>query len=177
MASAAAQLFAGDWGARGIATGILISTFGCLNGMILSSPWVYYAVAKDGLFFSPFARTHPERGTPQTAIWAQAVWASVLALSGTYDKLFTYVVFVSWLFYSLAVVSVYIFRHREGPPGPKEYRTWGYPLTPGLFLLAALGILANTLYTDPWPAAAGLAITALGLPVFIGFRKRVQARP
>lgn len=170
VASAAAQVFAGDWGARGIATGILVSTFGCLNGMIMSSPWVYYAMARDGLFLPSFGHTHPQRGTPVAAIWAQGAWSAALALSGSYDQLFTYVIFVSWLFYAMAVGSVFIFRHREGAPAEGQYRTWGYPLTPAIFMLAAAGILLNTIYTQPGPAAAGLAITALGLPAYFRFR-------
>jgi APA family basic amino acid/polyamine antiporter len=175
VASTAAQSFAGDWGARGIAAGILVSTFGCLNGMIMSSPWVYYAVAKDGLFFSIFARTHALRGTPQAAIWAQGLWSGALALSGTYDQLFTYVVFVSWVFYAMAVASIYVFRLREGAPPPGHYRTWGYPWTPALFILAALGLLANTLHTAPVPAVLGLLITAAGIPVHAVFARTRRA--
>jgi basic amino acid/polyamine antiporter, APA family len=175
VASAAAQSFAGQLGARGIAAGILVSTLGCLNGMILSSPWVYYAVAKDGLFFSKFAEKHPVKGTPVTAIWAQGIWASALALSGSYDQLFTYVIFVAWLFYGLSVGAVYVFRRREGPPPPGEYRTWGYPVTPAIFILAAVGILGNTIVTAPGPSLAGLGITALGLPLYYRFRRRDRA--
>lgn len=175
VASAAARVFAGEWGARGIATGILVSTFGCLNGMIMSSPWVYYAMAKDGLFLPSFAHTHPQRGTPVAAIWAQGAWSTGLALSGSYDQLFTYVIFVSWLFYALAVASVFVFRHRDGAPIEGQYRTWGYPITPAIFLLAAVGILINTVYTQPGPAAAGLAITALGLPAYFRFRRAANS--
>ncbi|MGE0495907.1 MAG: APC family permease [Vulcanimicrobiota bacterium] len=172
VASEAARLFAGPTGAACIAAGITVSTFGCLNGMIMAAPWVYFAVARDGLFFASFGRFNEETQTPSTAIYAQAVWASLLALSGSYDQLFTYVIFVSWIFYVLAITAVYIFRHREGPPAEGQYRTWGYPLTPALFLLAAFGMLINTVYTQPGPALAGLFITALGLPVYARFRRR-----
>lgn len=164
----AAFQVAGDWGARLMAAGILLSTFGCLNGMILAGPWVYYAMARDGLFFRQLAEKHPTRGTPVFSLVCQGVWSALLALSGRYDQLFTYVIFVSWLFYAMTAGALFVFRRRYGKP---TYQTWGYPVTPALFIALALALVANTLWTQPIPSLCGLGLTLAGLPFYAYFRR------
>lgn len=168
VASLAAFQVAGEWGARLMAAGILVSTFGCLNGMILAGPWVYFAMARDGLFFRQLAEKHPTRGTPVFSLVCQGLWSSLLALSGRYDQLFTYVIFVSWMFYAMTAGALFVFRKRHGPP---TYQTWGYPVTPALFIVLALGLVANTLWTQPKPSLCGLALTLAGLPFYAYFRR------
>ena len=164
----AAMQVAGEWGSRLMAVGILVSTFGCLNGMILAGPWVYFAMARDGLFFRQLAEKHPTRGTPVVSLVCQGVWSALLALSGRYDQLFTYVMFVSWLFYALTAGALFVFRRRHGAP---TYQTWGYPFTPALFIVLALILVANTLWTQPLPSLAGLLLTLAGLPFYAYFRR------
>ena len=167
VASWAAFQVTGEWGARLMAVGILVSTFGCLNGMILAGPWVYFAMARDGLFFRQLAELHPERGTPVVSLVCQGVWAGLLALSGRYDQLFTYVIFVSWFFYALTAGALFLFRRRFGKP---TYSTWGYPVTPALFIALAVLLVLNTLWTQPGPSFAGLLLTLAGLPFYVYFK-------
>lgn len=164
----AAFQVAGDWGARWMAAGILVSTFGCLNGMILAGPWVYFAMARDGLFFRQLGEKHPTRGTPVISLVCQGLWSALLALSGRYDQLFTYVIFVSWLFYAMTAGALFVFRRRHGKP---TYQTWGYPVTPALFIALALALVANTLWTQPEPSLCGLGLTLAGLPFYAYFRR------
>lgn len=164
----AAFRVAGDWGARLMAAGILVSTFGCLNGMILAGPWVYFAMARDGLFFRQLAAKDPVRGTPVISLICQGCWSALLALSGRYDQLFTYVIFVSWIFYAMTAGALFVFRRRHGQPA---YQAWGYPVTPALFILLALLLVANTLWTQPLPSLCGLGLTLAGLPIYSSFRR------
>ncbi|MFN8611174.1 MAG: amino acid permease [Vulcanimicrobiota bacterium] len=164
----AAFQVAGHWGARLMAAGILVSTFGCLNGMILAGPWVYFAMARDGLFFHQLAWRHPSRRTPMVSLLCQGIWSSLLALSGRYDQLFTYVIFVSWLFYAMTAGALFVFRRRHGPP---TYQTWGYPFTPALFIALAVALVLNTLWNQPVPSMCGLGLTLAGLPFYVYFRR------
>lgn len=168
VASLAAFQVAGAWGSRLMAAGILVSTFGCLNGMILAGPWVYFAMARDGLFFHQLSWRHPSRGTPIISLLCQGLWSCLLALSGRYDQLFTYVIFVSWVFYAMTAGAVFVFRRRHGVPG---YQTWGYPLTPALFILLALVLVLNTLWSQPLPSLCGLGLTLGGLPFYAYFKR------
>lgn len=168
VASLAAFQVAGEWGSRLMAVGILVSTFGCLNGMILAGPWVYFAMARDGLFFRQLAEKHATRGTPVVSLVCQGLWSALLALSGRYDQLFTYVIFVSWIFYAMTAGALFVFRRRYGKP---TYQTWGYPVTPALFIVLALALVANTLWTQPVPSLCGLALTSAGLPFYAYFSR------
>lgn len=144
---------------------ILLSVTGAANGMTLSGPRAYYAMAHDGLFFQALKRIHPRWGTPVLAIVVQAVWASVLALSGRYDQLFTYVIFAAWLFYGLTVAGVIVLRCKH-PEWHRPYKVWGYPVVPALFAVAAFAIVVATLVSSPRESAWGLAIVLLGVPVY-----------
>ena len=128
-------------------------------------------MARDGLFFKGIAKVHPRYLTPHVSIILLASWAAVLSLSGTFEQLFSYVIFGFWIFMGLTVAGVMILR-RKRPDLPRPYRTWGYPLTPILFILSSLFLTVNSLIHDFWNSAIGLAIIALGIPVFSVWRGR-----
>jgi APA family basic amino acid/polyamine antiporter len=153
-----------------VAIAILISMFSAANAVILNAPRVCYAMAKDGLFFRSLSRVHPRFGTPALAVGAAAIWSAVLAASGTYEQLLTYVVFVGWIFYALAAASLFIYRRRF-PDLIRPYRVLGYPFTPALFIIAALALVANTIATQPMRATIGLGIVFLGAPAYIFWRR------
>jgi basic amino acid/polyamine antiporter, APA family len=144
---------------------LLISTFGTLHSSILTGARVPYAMAQDGLFLPALSRLSKRTHVPIAALVAQAVWASILALSGSYDALTDYVVFALWIFYALSTASVFIFRRRF-PNMDRPYRVWGYPIVPILFLIVTGWLLVNTLITNPVQSIVGLALIALGLPVY-----------
>jgi APA family basic amino acid/polyamine antiporter len=171
IASAAVSTIAGPWAAKIVALIILISVFSNANSGVLTAPRVFYAMAKDGLFFRQFAEVHPRFHTPAVAIIAMGVWSTALALSGTFEQLLTYVVFVGWIFYGLAGASIFIFRRRD-PSAPRPYRVPGYPLTPLLFVLSAAALVINTVAADWKDAIFGVVILLLGLPAYLFWRKR-----
>lgn len=160
----------GSGGGTLVAAIILMSIIGTLNGCFLTSPRVYFAQARDGLFFSRFASVHPRFQTPAFSIVAQAVWAIVLLLSGTYETLAEYAMFGLWIFYALMVLGVILLRFRR-PDLSRPYRMWGYPATPLLFLAVAAYFVGNTLMTRPGPSLAGLALIATGVPVYLVWRR------
>lgn len=162
------------WGASAaswISAAVIVSTFSSLNGSILAGPRVYYAMARDGLFFSKVARVHPRFHTPGFAIFIQAVWASILTAIGTFEQIFTFAMFVAILFWIAAVFSVFTLR-KKFPHLSRPYKTWGYPLVPIVFIFASTGILLNTLVKKPVESLAGLGLTALGIPVYHYWKKR-----
>jgi APA family basic amino acid/polyamine antiporter len=152
--------------AKLVALMILVSIFSAANGIMLTAPRVYYAMARDGLFFEKLAQVHPRLQTPMFAIIAGAVWSAILAATGTFDQLLTYVVFVGWIFYALAAASVLVYRKRE-PETPRPYRVPIYPLTPILFILAAAALVLNTMIGQPTRAAIGLGMVMLGAPAYL----------
>jgi APA family basic amino acid/polyamine antiporter len=169
---AATALFGGRAGVL-VGTAVMISILGSLNGSILTGPRIYYAMAKDGLFFRQAARVHPRNRTPDVAIVLQAVWACALALTGTFVQLFTFVMFVSILFWIAAAGAVIVLRVKR-PDLPRPYRVPGYPAVPVLFMLAAAGILVSSLRESPVESLAGLGLTALGIPVYIIWKKLIS---
>jgi APA family basic amino acid/polyamine antiporter len=169
---ATTALFGGTTSAV-ISAVILVSVFGSINGSILTGPRVYYAMAKDGLFFKFVSRIHPKFQTPALSIVIQAVWASILTLSGTFEQLFTYVIFVSIIFWIFAAVSVFVLR-KKLPDLPRPYKVWGYPVVPLLFIITSAGILINTIVEKPVESLAGLGFTLLGIPVFQLWKKRKE---
>ena len=150
---------------------ILISIFSAANSIFLTSPRVYYAMAADGLFFRQLAEVHPRFKTPAIAIIAGAVWAAVLAVTGTFQQLLTYVVFIGWIFYALAAASVFVYRRRM-PDAVRPYRVPFYPLTPILFIAAAAAIVLNTIVTQPGLAAVGFGIVLIGAPAYFIWRRK-----
>ena len=166
--SASSALF-GAAATLALTIAILISIAGSLNGSVLVGARVYYAMAKDGLFFQKMTTIHPRFKTPSVAIVTQAVWSSFLALSGTLDQLFVYVIFSAVIFWIITVAGVFTLRKKK-PDMPRPYKTWGYPVTPVIFILACTGILINTLFESPVESLAGLGITAVGVPVYFYWR-------
>jgi len=150
---------------------ILISILGCLSATIIYSPRIYYAMATDGLFFKKFAVVHAKYHTPSTAIIWQGIFASVLCLTGSYEQLFTYVVFAVLLFFVGVVAAVFILR-RTRPDAKRPYRVWGYPVVPVLFGLIILWILINTLIERPMESVMGLVLIIIGLPVYYYWHKK-----
>ena len=170
-AAASVATVIGPRSAKLIAIAIAISIFGAVNGVILTSSRVYYAMAKDGLFFQKLAEVHPRFRTPAFSVVAGSAWAAVLAVTGTFQQLFTYAVFTGWLFYGLAAASIFLYR-RKRPDHPRPYSVPFYPWTPLLFILAAAALVANTIVAQPRPAAIGLGIVFLGAPVYLFWRAR-----
>jgi APA family basic amino acid/polyamine antiporter len=163
----------GPGAAKLIAAAILVSIFSATNGLTITAPRVYYAMARDGLFFRKLAEVHPRFGTPALSIIAGTLWAMVLAASGTFEQLLTYVVFVGWIFYALGAACVFVLR-RTRPGAARPFRVPGYPWTPLLFILAAAALVANTIATQPGRAAVGIAVVLLGLPVYFIWRRPAE---
>jgi APA family basic amino acid/polyamine antiporter len=162
------------WGATGatlVSGAVVISTFGALNGAIFVAPRVYFAMARDGVFFRRAAEVHPRFGTPAVAIVAQAIWAGLLTITGSYEQLFTYVVFVTLIYWAVTTAAVFTLRHKR-PDLERPYRTWGYPWVPGLFIAATVAILLNTAVARPVESLTGLGIAALGVPVYFYWRRQ-----
>jgi len=160
------QAAVGPVGASIIALIILMSITGTCNGHLLTAPRAFYAMAKDGLFFKSVAQIHPKYLTPHVSIIVLAFWGAVLSTSGTFEQLFTYVIFGYWIFMGLTVAGVIILR-RKRPDLPRPYKTWGYPVTPILFILSALFLTANSLIKTFWNSMFGLAVIASGIPVYV----------
>jgi basic amino acid/polyamine antiporter, APA family len=154
---------------------ILISIFSAANSIILTAPRVYYAMAKDGLFFQRLSEVHPRFGTPAFAVITAAIWAAVLASSGTFDQLLTYVIFIGWIFYALAAGSIFVYRKRA-PNAARPYRVPGYPFTPIVFIAAAMVLVANTVATQPTRSAVGLGIVCLGIPAYAIWRRMAKGK-
>jgi len=155
--------------ARLVALMILISIFSATNGIMLASPRVYYAMARDRLFFQRLGEVHRRFKTPAFAILAGAVWSAILAVTGTFEQLLTYVVFIGWIFYALAAASIFVYRKRM-PEAARPYRVPGYPFTPLLFIAAAVALALNTIATQPARAGVGLGIVLLGAPAYLIWR-------
>jgi APA family basic amino acid/polyamine antiporter len=176
VAADVARAIFGETGARFINVAILLSMFGALNGSILTGARIFYAMAEDGLFFRKFASVHPRYFTPAVALVGQALWAGLLILSGRFRQLTTYVVFASWVFYSLSALALIRLR-RTRPDLDRPYMSWGYPYSQLLFVTAATGIILNTLWVSPRESMVGLAIIFLGIPVFwIWESRRVEKK-
>ncbi len=164
VGTAAAQMFFGQPAAFIMAVLIMISTFGCNNGLILAGARVYYAMAKDNLFFKTTGELN-KKSVPAKALLSQSIWASVLCLSGTYSQLLDYVVFTVLIFYMLTIIGIFILRKRK-PGLERPYKTFGYPVLPIVYILLALSISVILIVEKPlftWP---GLIIVLLGIPVY-----------
>ena len=155
---------------------ILVSIFSALNGLVLTTPRMYYAMARDGLFFKRLAVVHPRFGTPAFAIVTLTIWGGLLAASGTFEQLLTYAVFTGWIFYGLGALSVFAFRRRE-PNAVRPFRVPGYPVTPVLFVAAATALVLNTISTQPARASVGLVFVALGAPAYFLWRRTRRSTP
>jgi basic amino acid/polyamine antiporter, APA family len=170
----------GPIGGTLISAGIAISTFGFLNLVVLVTPRVFQAMAADGVFFPRLARLHPVHRTPSAAIVLQALWASALALSGSFSQLVDYVAFADWVFFGLTVAGLFVYRARDRADGrtapPGAFRVPGYPVTPAVFVAAAIFVVVSSVVAAPRNALVGTALLALGVPVF-WYWSRAGRRP
>lgn len=164
IAADAADAVLGRGGSAAMAGLVIVSSLGGLTGIVLTGPRVYYSMAQDGLAFRWLAYVHPVHRTPSKAIVAQAVWASILAATGAYRQLFTRVIYTEWLFFALMAAGLFVLRRRQGYRA--EYRTWGYPVVPIVFIVASLVIVVNQIVREPVEAMIGLGLVALGTPVY-----------
>jgi APA family basic amino acid/polyamine antiporter len=163
--------FAGSIGAGILTFLILITALGCTNSTILMPPRIYYAMAKDGLFFQKAADIHPKYDTPNHALWIQAVWASLLVVSGSFDQLTDMLVFAAFLFYGATTLGVFIMRFRE-PELKRTYKVWGYPVIPGIFILFCLTLVIISFFTNPREAVIGIILMLSGVPFYLYWNRK-----
>ncbi len=173
-ASDVMRLAFGPNGARAIAAGIAISTFGFLSQSMLTAPRVYFAMAEDGLFFKAVGRVHSRTRVPIVAIALQGILACVIAVSGSYDRILSYVVSVDFIFFGLTAACIFIFRKRMGQPkdsgSTRTFKVPGHPLTTGLFVIICWVVVINTVYKYPENTLIGLAILLAGIPAYFLWR-------
>ena len=174
VATAVMQTAFGSVGAKLMAAAILISTFGCVNGMLLSGARVYYAMSKDGLFFKGIGRLNPKSNTPVNSLWMQWAWTCVLCLSGRYGDLLDYVIFAVLVFYVLTIVGLFVLR-RTQPKTPRPYKAFGYPVLPALYIVMAVWICGVLLRYKPQYTWPGLLLVLLGVPVYWVWKRRIVA--
>jgi len=173
VAASMAAVFLGRYGGALVAAAVMISAFATINSSILSGARAPFALAREGLFFEPLARVHPRFRTPHVSLVIQAVFASLLGLTGTYQSLYTLTIFAEWLFYALSVSALFAFR-RRGERSP--YRSFGYPVVPALFLIASVALLVQNYLHNLGPSSIGLGIILTGIPYYYWKRRRAAAR-
>jgi APA family basic amino acid/polyamine antiporter len=181
VATDVASSFWEGMGGTIIAIAIMVSTFGAVNGTIMMSARVPYAMSKDGLFFRTLKNVHPKFNTPSKALLFQGCWACILVFSGTFDQLTDMVIFVSWVFYGTATLGVFILR-KKWPDVERPYKVWGYPVVPLLFIGFAVLFLSFTLYTDIISyvngesplinSVMGVLLVAIGIPGYLYWNRK-----
>jgi APA family basic amino acid/polyamine antiporter len=171
VATAALSLMFGSLGAYLMAVAIMVSGFGCNNGLILSGARVYYAMAKDGLFFRSAGKLHPTYRTPTVSLMVQMVWICILCVSGSYGQLLDYVVFAVLVFYILTIAGLFVLRYKQ-PNAERPYRAFGYPVLPAIYVVMAIFIDVVLLRYKPQYTFPGLFIVLLGIPVYYLWRSR-----
>lgn len=169
-ASAIEKLF-GTAGGAIISIAVIISTFGALNGSLLASARVPFAMAREKLFFKRLGDIHPKYATPHVSLVVQGIWSAVLVLSGSFDTISDYVIFATWLFYLLGAYGVIVLR-KKMPDVNRPYKVWGYPYTTFLFIIFAFVFLLNSLISDTQNAAMGLILIFSGVPFYFYYRKK-----
>ncbi len=170
VAATAVAAVIGPSAAKVVALMILIAIGSAANSIVLTAPRVYYAMALDGVFFRKLSEIHPRFQTPAFAIIAGSVWAALLAVTGTFEQLLTYVVFIGWTFYALAAASIFVYRRRQ-PNAALPYRVPGYPWTPLIFIVTVAAFVTNTIVAEPRRAAIGMAVVLAGAPAYLVWRK------
>jgi APA family basic amino acid/polyamine antiporter len=163
----------GPVGAKLMAGAILVSTFGCVNGMVLAGARVYYAMSCDGLFFKSTGKLD-SKGVPKNSLWMQCAWTCLLCLSGQYGNLLDYVILAALVFYALTILGLFVLR-RTRPEAARPYRAFGYPVLPGLYIVMAVWICGVLLRYKPQYTWPGLILVLLGVPVYMVW-KRVGIR-
>jgi APA family basic amino acid/polyamine antiporter len=176
IGEAAALVLFGPLGARLITVAVLVSTFGCISSTILYAARIYLPMAEDGVFFPRLARIHPRYRTPSASILAQGAWSMLLAFSGSYEQLYTYVTFAVMLFHAATGVAVMVLRRRM-PDAERPYRVWGYPWVPLVFVVSSVALVLNTLVEKPRESAVGLGLLVLGVPAYLWWRRRAASAP
>lgn len=171
VATAALAAIFHSAGARLMAAAILISTFGCANGMTLAGARVYYAMSRDGLFFKSVGKLHPRYKTPVAALLVQCVWTVLLCVSGSYSQLLDYIIFAELVFYILTITGLLVLRSKR-PDAPRPYKTWGYPFLPALYIVMAAWICLVLLRYKPQYTWPGLALVLIGIPVYLFWSRR-----
>ncbi|MFT4031127.1 MAG: amino acid permease [Siphonobacter sp.] len=169
----AVKRFLGNGGGLAISLLILVTTFNCSSSTILMASRLFYAMAKDGLFFKAANYIHPRFDTPSRALWIQGVWSSILILSGTFDQLTDMLIFASFIFYGATTLGVFILR-RKMPDVVRPYKVIGYPIVPAIFLVFCAFLVVNTLMNRTSEAIIGLLLMATGLPFYVIWRKRAD---
>jgi APA family basic amino acid/polyamine antiporter len=159
-------------GAWMMAGAILISTFGCANGMTLAGARVFYAMSKDGLFFKSVGKLHPKYKTPVAGLLIQAVWTILLCVSGSYGQLLDYIIFAELVFYILTIVGLFVLRFKQ-PNAPRPYKAWGYPVLPAIYIVLAAWICIVLLRYKPQYTWPGLVLVLLGIPVYLFWSRRM----
>ena len=170
-AVAVIRSFSGNIGAGVLSVLILFTTLGCTNSTILMPPRIYYAMAKDGLFFKSAADIHPKYNTPNNALWMQGFWACMLVLSGSFDQLTDMLIFAAFFFYGATTLGVFVLRIKE-PGAPRPYKVWGYPIVPALFVIFCITLIIITLFTHPREAGIGLALMLTGVPFYFYWNRK-----
>lgn len=166
----AAKVFWNEGGVIFISILILLSTFGCTHATILSNARTPFAMAKEGLFFSKMAKINSSK-VPGNALWYQALWSSILVLSGTFDQLTDMLIFAAFIFYGATTLGVFILR-KKMPEAPRPYKVLGYPFVPAIFILFCLILIGNTLFARPREAGIGLVLILLGIPFYYWFQRK-----
>jgi len=174
IAADAADALFGSGGGSIMSGIVMFSTFGALSGIILVGPRVYFSMARDGLLFRWVGEIHPKYRTPHKAIVIQAVWSSVLVATGTYRTLFTRVIYTEWIFFGLMTIGLFILRRRKEIV--RDYKIWGYPVVPALFIISSFVIVVNQIISDPAESVFGLSLVIVGLPVYYFWAKEKRSR-
>jgi APA family basic amino acid/polyamine antiporter len=174
IAADAADAVMGRGGGILMAVLVVFSGFGSLNGVILAGPRVYYAMAQDGLAFRWLGEVHTRFQTPHRALWLQAIWSSLLVAAFSYRDLFMSVVYTEWIFFALMVAGIFILRRRSNYA--PAYHMWGHPFTSAIFIAASLVIVVMQIAEKPGPRLMGLALVALGLPVYYLWKRAPRAK-
>ncbi|MGA2651596.1 MAG: amino acid permease [Terracidiphilus sp.] len=175
VATAALQQIFHSGGAQLMGAAILVSTFGCANGLTLAGARVYYAMSKDGLFFKSVGKLSPKYKTPVAGLMVQAVWATVLCVSGSYGQLLDYIIFAVLVFYILTILGLFVLRFKQ-PDAARPYKALGYPVLPGLYIVMATWICIVLLRYKPQYTWPGLVLVLLGIPVYFLWSKRSSAQ-
>jgi len=171
VGTAALQQIFGSAGAAIMAAAILVSTFGCANGLSLAGARVYYAMSRDGLFFKGVGKLHPRFHTPVAGLIVQACWATLLCLSGSYSQLLDYIIFAVLVFYILTILGLFVLRFKQ-PHAARPYKALGYPVLPALYIVMAVWICVVLLRYKPQYTWPGLVLVLLGIPVYLFWSRR-----